>query len=171
MSPGGGNSGWISVEEECTRSLALVELQAHGCVPPRNVVEILHCSQHLVEEFLATFVTQMKSAKIGDKVLLVPATLRINSGELGPCVFLRILGYPTRVFIAFSGRSLGEWRGEGEEDVGGKKSFQKREKKKHQKSLEKLFVGSWVGGLWYFRRLYSSPLSCFGALNTVNNYG
>lgn len=68
--PGGEEiAAGLAWKKSALEALHLWSCRQTGRVPPKSVVEILHCSQHLVEEFLATFVTQMKSAKIGNKVL------------------------------------------------------------------------------------------------------
>lgn len=96
-------------------------------MPPKNVLEILHCPWHLAEDFLATFVTQMKS-EIGEKVLLVPAALGINLGELGARVVPRLLGNCS--VHCFPWEVVGRVeRGRGRQ-CGRQKSFQKRGVKK-----------------------------------------
>lgn len=76
---------------------------------PKFVFEILHCSQHHVEELLIPFIIQMKFTITGNKLLILPAAFKINLGQLGRCVLLRILGY-CNTFIVFFGRLWGEGR-------------------------------------------------------------
>lgn len=68
---------------------------------PKCGFEVFWYFQHLVEELLTTFLPQMKSTVIGNKSLLLPAAPSINLGELGRCVFLRILGYYNTFIVLF----------------------------------------------------------------------
>ena len=70
-----------------------------GNVLPEPGLEIVRF-QHFVE-LLSTFITQMKSAIIGNKLLILPAALKESLGELGRCIFLEILGYYSTVIVFF----------------------------------------------------------------------
>lgn len=78
-----------------------LELQADWEMLPEHVFEIFHRFQHLVEELLTTFIAQMKSAIIGNKLLILPAALKKSLGELGRCIFLKILAYCNTVIVFF----------------------------------------------------------------------
>lgn len=67
---------------------------------PEPGFEIIHRFQHFVE-LLNTFITQMKSAIIGNKLLILSAALKESLGELGRCIFLEILGYCSTVIVFF----------------------------------------------------------------------
>ena len=79
-----------------------------GNVLPEPGFEIVHCFQHFVE-LLSTFITQMKSAIIGNKLLILPAALKESLAELGRCIFLEVLGYCS-IVIVFFGRLQEEGR-------------------------------------------------------------
>lgn len=70
---------------------------------PEIGVEISYGSQHHVKELLAAFIIQLKFAVTGNKLLIFLTALKINLGELGRCVFLRILEY-FNPHIVFFGR-------------------------------------------------------------------
>lgn len=80
-------------KEEPGKNLMAAELQAdwERCYQS-TVFGISHCFQHHVE-LLTPFITQMKSTLTGNKLLILPAALKMNLGELGRCVLPSILGY------------------------------------------------------------------------------
>lgn len=65
-----------------------------------TVFDISHCFQHHVE-LLTPFITQMKSTVTGNKLLILPAALKMNLGELGRCVLPSLLGYCNTFIVVF----------------------------------------------------------------------
>ena len=132
-----------------------------GKVLPEHVFEIFHRFQHLVEELLTTFITQMKSAIIGNKLLILPAALKKSLGGLGRCIFLKILAYCNTV-IVFFGRLQKEGRAETVRGSGGQKVPPPPKKRSPEKQFVLGTGAEWQGCGSFFVGYALLLLFCFG---------